>query len=123
MLKFTAVAIVLLASAHYASRPQGTCPQPCSQAHSMWVSKALIQMEMIKPGKTRAGLLNVFRTEGGVSTGLHRIYVSRQCPYFKVDVDFEAVGRSSQAADGGVALHEDDRDIITGISRPYLQFS
>lgn len=71
---------------------------------------------------TRADLLKVFTTEGGISTGLHRTYVSRDCPFFKVDVDFRAVGRPDRDGEGRVTLIEDRRDIIVKISRPYLQF-
>jgi hypothetical protein len=45
-------------------------------------------METIKTGMTRSTLLTVFTTEGGLSTVSHRTYVSRECPYFKVDVEF-----------------------------------
>jgi len=72
---------------------------------------------------TREELMKVFRTEGGLSTGLHRTFVSRECPYFKVDVEFRAVGRPDRDSDGRVTLEEDARDIIVKISRPYLQFS
>jgi hypothetical protein len=80
-------------------------------------------MESIRPGVTREELMRVFRTEGGLSTGLHRTFVSRECPYFKVDVEFRAVGRPDRDSDGRVTLEEDARDIIVKISRPYLQFS
>lgn len=56
---------------------------------------------------TRADLLKVFTTEGGISTGLHRTYVSRDCPFFKVDVDFRAVGRPDRDGEGRVTLIED----------------
>ena len=72
---------------------------------------------------TREELMKVFRTEGGLSTGLHRTFVSRECPYFKVDVEFRAVGRPDRDSDGRVTLEEDARDVIVQISRPYLQFS
>jgi hypothetical protein len=49
---------------------------------------------------TRKDLLVVFTTEGGLSTGLRRTYVSRDCPYFKVDVEFEAVGRPNRNEEG-----------------------
>jgi hypothetical protein len=71
---------------------------------------------------TRAELLKVFTIEGGLSTGLNRRFVSRDCPYFKVDVEFKAVGRSERDSDGRVTLEEDPRDIIVKISQPYLQF-
>jgi hypothetical protein len=80
-------------------------------------------MEAIKPGMTRDNLLKIFATEGGLSAGLHRTLVSRDCPYFKVDVEFQAVGRPDRDSDGRVTLEEDDRDIVVRISRPYLQFT
>jgi hypothetical protein len=98
-------------------------PGPSTQDHVAWVAEALKQMQTIKPGMTRTQLLTVFTTEGGLSTGLQRTFVSRDCPYFKVDVEFEAVGRPSRDADGRVTLVEGSQDIIVKISSPYLQFS
>jgi hypothetical protein len=80
-------------------------------------------MQTIKPGMTRESLLTVFTTEGGISTGLQRTFVSRDCPYFKVDVEFQAVGRPNRDENGRVTLVEGSQDIILKISRPYLQFS
>ena len=80
-------------------------------------------MQTIKPGMTREALLTVFTTEGGLSTGLRRTFVSRDCPYFKVDVEFQAVGRPNRDGDERVTLVEGSQDIILKISRPYLQFS
>ena len=97
--------------------------EPCVQEHGAWVAHALEKMETIKPGMTRADLLTVFTTEGGLSTGLRRTFVSRDCHYFKVDVDFNAVGRPNRDKEGRVTLDEDNRDIIVNLSRPYLQFS
>jgi hypothetical protein len=75
----------------------------------VWVSESLKQMQTIKAGVTRQDLRKVFTTEGGGSTGLWRRYVFPQCPYFKVDVEFEAVGRPERDADGRVTLNESDR--------------
>src|ERR1700744_204981 len=97
--------------------------QQCSQDRVAWGSNVLTRMQMIEPGMTRDALLTVFTTEGGLSTGLQRTFVSRDCPYFKVDVEFQAVGRSARDEIGRVTLVEDSRDIITKISPPYLQFS
>lgn len=101
---------------------QSERPSPASD-HVAWVEHCLRRIETIKPGMTRSQLLNVFRTEGGLSTGLHRTFVSQDCPYFKVDVDFRAVGRAERDAKGRVTLDEDARDIIISVSRPYLQFT
>ncbi|HYL85201.1 MAG TPA: hypothetical protein VE263_13275 [Candidatus Angelobacter sp.] len=97
--------------------------ESCAQDYRVWVTQALEKMETIKAGMTREQLLKIFTTEGGLSAGLRRTYVSRDCPYFKVDVEFEAVGRPNRDEDGRVTLVEDSRDIIVRVSRPYLQFS
>lgn len=95
----------------------------CQQEHLEWVAQALQKMQTIQPGMTRKDLLEVFTTEGGLSTGLQRTYVSQECPYFKVDVEFDAVGRPNRDEEGRVTLVEDNRDVIVKISRPYLHFS
>ena len=64
-----------------------------SQDHMAWVTEVLKRMQTIMPGIIREALYRVFTTEGGLSTGLQRTFVSRDCPYFKVDVEFKAVGR------------------------------
>jgi hypothetical protein len=93
----------------------------CSQTRVAWVEEVLTRMQTIKPGMTRRTLLSIFTTEGGLSTGLRRTYVSRDCPYFKVDVEFRAVGRPDRDESGRVTLVEDDEDIVVKVSRPYLQ--
>ena len=93
------------------------------RAHVAWVAEVLKRMETIKSGMTRKTLLTVFTTEGGLSTGLQRTFVSRDCPYFKVDVEFQAVGRPNRDENGRVTLVEGNEDIILKVSTPYLQFS
>ncbi len=80
-------------------------------------------MQIIKLGATRQTLLTVFTTEGGLSTGLQRTFVSRDCPYFKVNVEFQAVGRSDRDGDGRVTLVEGNEDIIIKLSPFYLEFN
>jgi hypothetical protein len=94
-----------------------------SSEHLAWVSDVLKQMQSVKPGMTRERLLSVFTTEGGLSTELQRTYVSKECPYFKVSVEFQAVGRPNRDQSGRVTLDDDSRDIIKMISQPYLEFS
>jgi hypothetical protein len=95
----------------------------CSETYVAWVEEVLTRMQTIKPGMTRSSLSSIFTTEGGLSTGLRRTYVSRDCPYFKVDVEFRAVGRPDRDESGRVTLVEGDEDIIVNVSRPYLQRS
>lgn len=119
-----ALAIIAVGGLSSALLTRAAGQEPCATAdHREWVGDALKKMETIRPGMTRARLLEVFTTEGGTSTALQRTFISRDCPYFKVDVTFEAVGRPSHDNDGRVTLEEDSRDIIVKISQPYLQFS
>jgi hypothetical protein len=97
--------------------------EPCIQDHEAWVTRTLEKMETIKPGMTRGELIAVFQPQGGLSTALHRTFVSRDCIYFKVDVDFDAVGRPSRDENGRMTSVEDNRDNIVKISRPYIQFA
>jgi hypothetical protein len=78
---------------------QASRVQAFNDGHVAWVGQVLKQIQTIKPGMTRTDLLRVFATEGGVSTPLHRTFVNRDCPYFKVDVEFRAVGRAMTATD------------------------
>jgi hypothetical protein len=99
---------VFLAGTGRAARAQST-------DHTTWVANVLKRMMTIETGMTRETLLTVFTTEGGLSNRFQRTYVSQDCPYFKVDVIFEAVG--------GRQYVEAPGDRIVKISRPYLQFA
>jgi hypothetical protein len=93
-----------------------------SEEQTEWVANSLREMQKIKVGMTRGDLLKVFTTEGGLSTGLNRTYVYRECPYIKVDVEFEPVGRPARDREGRVTLVEADEDVIKKISKPYLEW-
>ena len=81
------------------------------------ISAILTECQKIKPGMTRAELLKVFTTEGGLSTAMHRTFVYRGCPYIRVDVDFIL----SELKQYG--LEERPSDTISKISKPYLDWS
>lgn len=116
-----ALCIAAVLSGVVLGREVGAAPQPVSdQAHNAWVAESLSQMRTITPGKTRKQLLEVFEEEGGLSTALRRTYVYRRCRLFKVDVEFEPVGRSARDSDGRVTRIESTADIIKSISRPYV---
>ena len=97
--------------------------QPTQPEYVAWVAQTLKRMQTVKVGMTRAELMRVFTTEGGISTPLQRVFVSRDCPYFKVEVRFRAVGRPERDSNGRVIMIEGGEDEIIEISRPYLQFS
>ena len=88
-----------------------------TDGHSAWIAKSLKEIETIKADMTRADLLKVFTTEGGVSNRIHRRYIYRKCPYIKVDVEFEAVGNPDDK------LTESPSDQIIKISKPFLEWT
>jgi hypothetical protein len=91
--------------------------------HVAWVADVLNRMNTIKPGMTRETLLTVFTAEGGLSTPLKHTYASRDCPYFKVDVEFRIEGRPERDGDGRITSEERAEDVIARISRPYRDFT
>ena len=83
-------------------------------SHDAWVFATLKQMTSIKVGMTRADVLKVFETRYGANNGVSHIsgiahnetFISRACPFFKVDVEFADVAPF---------------DVIIKISRPYVE--
>ena len=114
---------VVLFAPMLAAAPLSVQSAQISQEHTEWIAKIIKEMQAVKVGMTRADLLKVFTVEGGVSTGLRRTYVYRECPYIKVDVEFTAVGRPERDAQGRVTPDEADDDVIKMISQPYLDWS
>jgi len=82
----------------------------------------LKDVSSIQSGMTRAELLRVFTTEGGLSTRDEQRYVYRRCPIIKVMVTFR---RPADADDdwGGAPEEERTGDIIQSISKPFLEYS
>jgi hypothetical protein len=90
--------------------------QPADE-HTEWIARSLKEIETVKVGMTRADLQRVFKEEGGLSTRTWRRYVYRDCPYIKVDVEFEPVGEPQNRTS------QDPGDKITKISKPFLEWS
>jgi hypothetical protein len=81
------------------------------------VAVIIKEWSAIKPGTTtRAELKKTFGEEGGISNATHRTYVSKHCPYVKVDVVF-VLAKPEQG------FNEGPDDTIKSISKPYLQYS
>jgi hypothetical protein len=109
---------ILLLTAGAANPPRRENPRDDCPDRDVWVQSELARMDVIQPGMTRAQLLAVFRTEGGLSSRSRRTYVNQNCPYFKVDVEF----RTAQEPQGRILGDESPTDVITKISRPYLAY-
>jgi hypothetical protein len=100
-----------------ALKAAGMLAQVPAANHNEWIAASLKEMQTIKPGMTRAELLKVFVEEGGLSTRKWRRYAYRDCPYIKVNVEFEPVGNMDERAE------QFPQDKITKISTPFLEWS
>ena len=82
-----------------------------------WIAKSLRESK-VKVGMMRLDLLRLFKEEGGISNRTWRRYVYRNCPYIKVDVEFEPVGESENKV-----MNQSAKDKIIKISKPFLEWS
>ena len=80
------------------------------------IAQVLNECESMVPGMTRAQLLKVFTTEGGLSTAGKCTYAHRRCPYIKVDVEFNLSETNQNAVPDRPA------DVVRRISPSYLQW-
>jgi hypothetical protein len=102
---------------------QSASPEPCAQNQEAWLKQVSEKIETIKPGMTRWDLLKVlrtdgpprprFRTGGGPPQVLRESFVSQDCPYLKIDVEFD------EFESGAIP----NQDVIVRVSKPYLQFA
>lgn len=75
-----------------------------------FVGESLEEISKIKSKMTRKDLLEIFETEGGISTRTFNHYVYKKCAYIKVDVEFKAV-------------EDEQNDEIIKISKPFLEYA
>jgi hypothetical protein len=97
-------------------------PLAADPALTRSMEQVLKDVSSIQSGMTRAELLRVFTTEGGLSTRDEQRYVYRRCPLIKVMVTFR---RPADADDdwGGAPEEERAGDIIQSISKPFLEYA
>ncbi len=105
--------------------PRSLSVQPDPQ-QTQWASQALTEMQTVSVGMTRAQMANVFERAGGlyllpITAPLSGVYSYRKCPYFKVNVDFQPVRKAQKDKFGSVWTPEDPKDVITKISKPFLE--
>ncbi len=77
------------------------------------VTEIITEADSLKEGNTRADVRKYFTTEGGISTPSQRTYVSKRCPYIKIDIQFRPVNADKESMG----------DVIQKISKPYLSLS
>lgn len=121
IVQFLAAASIGGRASALALPPGEDCPS--SSDRVAWAAASLKRMLSIMPGMSRDQLLRVFTTEGGKSTALQRTFVSRDCPFFKVDVTFRRATGPTPNTTAAETPRELDDDVVETVSRPYLQFS
>lgn len=99
--------------------PQSAAEHKIEQDREDWIRKAALEIGTIRVGMTRADLLKIFTTEGGISTRMNRMYVYRECWLIKVEVEFQPVPEKHDK-EGRIMGEEAPEDIITKISRPFI---
>jgi hypothetical protein len=129
-------AIAYVAGAIAARNPlfaqSGLAPQPAAeityrpesrewQQHSEWVGRVLDRMLAIRPGMTRDHVETVLTSDGGKSTRTHQVYLSRDCPYFKVALVFHPVSQDLPLERLSIDPGACARDKILSMSRPYVE--
>lgn len=120
ILRHLATATVCGGTAQFAAFAEGQCnSQP---DHIEWVEKSLERMLTIKVGMTRNQLMKIFTTQGGVYTARERQFVSRDCPYFKVNAKFRRAVESQMDEGESAWLNKRDDDVITNIDGPFLGY-
>ncbi len=113
------LSIIIIGGFAFVRPLQSASPAPCAQDHAAWLTQVLEKMETIKPGMTRWDLLQVFRTDGarqtfvigGAPSVSRETFVSQDCPYFKIEVEFQPT------------FDVPNRDVIVKVSKPYVQFA
>ena len=91
-------------------------PPPINNEQDKWIAEAIVEIQSLKTGMTRADLLKVFTEEGGISSRIQQTFVYRRSPYIKVDVTFQ-IQEANDALSG-----DKNTDVITSISKPYLEW-
>jgi hypothetical protein len=79
------------------------------RSHDLWLQERYFEAISIKEGMTRADLLRVFRTDGGLQSYLPTHYVLKGSNFIKVDVEFDV----PQDAKGSI-VPEDMRGEMEG---------
>ena len=87
------------------------------EAFTLRLAEIMKECQQLKPGATRAELMKIFTTEGGISNAKQRTFPHRHCPYIKVDVQFNLTDPKQSV------VKELPTDTITKISQPYLAWS
>jgi hypothetical protein len=113
MKRISGVALFCIIAVSAIAQSNSTASSEIDSEHTKWIDNAMLSMRTIKVGMTRAELLRVFTTEGGLYTTSQRTYVYQHCPYIKVDVKFAGASRTEELP----------TDKIVEISRPYLALS
>lgn len=97
LIGFLAFVTITLGQNQVPSPPKG------DWEHTLWIDGTLAAIESIEVGMSHKELDRLFKPEGGFHGREDYVYIYKECPYIKVNVQFTNDGKLSR------------------ISRPYLE--
>lgn len=100
------------------SKPHLVFPEDASSLDSpkeAWLWQCMQKIRSIEPGAVREDLLNLFQPQGGLSSAGKGWFEYEECPYIKVEVEFDTECDVEGRAKSG------KKDKIKCISIPYLE--
>ena len=107
------IGLIAVSSIGYSA--EGESPQ--DEVLTQKIDSILNEVKALQVGMTRSDILKLFGQEGGISDRFHRTYVYRSCSYIKIDFEFRSAGASKNPR------YEEPTDVITKMSKPYLEWS
>jgi hypothetical protein len=96
--------------------------EPGDKANCEWAARVLKMIDSVKVGTSRGQLSKLLFESGGISTMTQQTFFAPTCPFIKVDVKFRIVGRPERDAAGRLSPERSPKDVVSEISKPYLQF-
>lgn len=99
---------------------------PLDSEQARWMKWGSAELRTVHVGMTRAQMAGVLTQAGGfyairTTAPLTGVYSLRKCLNFKVSVEFAPVRKPQRNKFGNVWTPEDPKDVITKISKPYLE--
>lgn len=99
---------------------------PTDPQQKLWLKWAAAKTQAVHVGMTRAQMIGLLERAGGAyasreTAPLIGVYNLCKCPYFKVSIEFAPVRQPQRDKFGSVWTPEDPKDVITKVSKPYLE--
>ena len=99
----TMIGLLAFVTATLGQNHAASPPSSGDWEHTLWIDGTLTAIESIEVGMSSKELEKLFTLEGGIHQTEDYVYIYKECPYIKVNVQLTNDGKNSR------------------ISRPYLE--